>query len=111
MISFYSNSVVNKLQVELAEKLGNFGLRRLLPIFNKLGAESNEMPLNSFFSHRTKKGVAFNSAFHGRTSAAVRVTDNPKIVAPINEGIDVSFVALNDIDTVKTLLETKNIAP
>ncbi|MBN1463588.1 MAG: aspartate aminotransferase family protein [Paludibacteraceae bacterium] len=109
MISFYSNSVVNKLQLELADKLGKLsGCNDYSLFLTNSGAESNEnaLKLASFHTGR-KKVLAFNNAFHGRTSAAVRVTDNSKIVAPINEGIDVSFVALNDIDTVKTLLENK----
>ncbi len=108
-LSFYSNSVINKLQIELAEKLGKIsGYENYSLFLTNSGAESNEnaLKLASFHTNR-KKVLAFNRSFHGRTSAAVRVTDNAKIVAPINEGIDVDFHALNDIDSVKKNLETK----
>jgi acetylornithine aminotransferase len=108
-VAFYSNSVVNKLQLELADKLGKLsGYEDYSLFLTNSGAESNEnaLKLASFHTGR-KKVLAFKKAFHGRTSAAVRVTDNRKIVAPINEGFDVDFVALNDIETVKSLLDTK----
>jgi len=74
------------------------------------GAEANEnaLKLASFHTGRSKV-VAFNKSFHGRTSAAVRTTDNPKIVAPINEGFDIEFLALNDIDTVRKSLKNKDV--
>jgi len=90
---FYSNSVQNKLQVELAKKLGQLsGYDDYSLFLVSSGAEANEnaLKLASFHTGR-RKVVAFNKSFHGRTSAAVRVTDNPKIVAPINEGFDVEF--------------------
>ena len=108
---FYSNSVVNKLQIELAEKLGKIsGYDDYSLFLVSSGAEANEnaLKLASFHTGR-RKVVAFNKSFHGRTSAAVRVTDNPKIVAPINEGFDVEFPALNDIDTVRKLLKNKDV--
>ena len=108
---FYSNSVVNKLQVELAEKLGKIsGYDDYSLFLVSSGAEANEnaLKLASFHTGR-RKVVAFNKSFHGRTSAAVRVTDNPKIVAPINEGFEVEFPALNDIDTVRKLLKNKDV--
>ena len=69
------------------------------------GAEANEnaLKLASFKTNKSKV-IAFDKSFHGRTSAAVRITDNPKIVAPINEGFDVDFVPLNDIESVKRAL-------
>ncbi len=105
-ISFYSNSVVNKLQQELATKLGKVsGCEEYDLFLVNSGAEANENALKLASFHTGKKKVlAFKKAFHGRTSAAVRITDNPKIVAPINEGFDVVFVELNDIDTVKSEL-------
>ena len=67
------------------------------------GAEANENALKLASFHTGKKKViAFKKAFHGRTSAAVKVTDNPKIVAPINDTFEVSYLNLNDIDSVKT---------
>ena len=108
---FYSNSVVNKLQVELAEKLGKIsGYEDYSLFLVSSGAEANEnaLKLASFHTGR-RKVVAFNKSFHGRTSAAVRVTDNPKITAPINEGFDVEFPALNDIKAVREILKNKDV--
>lgn len=103
---YYSNSIINNLQVELAEKLGKIsGYEDYSLFLVNSGAEANEnaLKLASFHNGRTKV-IAFEKAFHGRTSAAVRITDNPKIVAPINEGFEVEFIALNDIDSVKNSL-------
>lgn len=108
---FYSNSVINKLQVELAEKLGKMsGYEDYSLFLVNSGAEANEnaLKLASFHNGRTKV-IAFEKSFHGRTSASVRVTNNPKIVAPINEGFDVEFYALNDIDAVRKSLENKDV--
>lgn len=108
---FYSNSVVNKLQVELAEKLGKMsGYDDYSLFLVNSGAEANEnaLKLASFHTGR-RKVIAFDKSFHGRTSAAVRVTDNPKIVAPINEGFDVEFPALNDIDAVRKSLQKRDV--
>ncbi len=108
---FYSNSIINNLQVELAQKLGKLsGYEDYTLFLTNSGAESNEnaLKLASFYNGR-KKIISFNKSFHGRTSAAVRVTDNPKIVAPINEGIDVEFLPLNDIDAVKKSLANQDI--
>ena len=108
---FYSNSVQNKLQVELAKKLGQLsGYDDYSLFLVSSGAEANEnaLKLASFHTGR-RKVVAFNKSFHGRTSAAVRVTDNPKIVAPINEGFDVEFPELNDIDSVRKILKSKDV--
>ncbi len=108
---FYSNSIINNLQVELAQKLGKLsGYEDYTLFLTNSGAESNEnaLKLASFYNGR-KKIISFNKSFHGRTSAAVRVTDNPKIVAPINEGIDVEFLPLNDIDVVKKSLANQDI--
>jgi acetylornithine aminotransferase len=108
---FYSNSVVNPLQKELAEKLGKIsGYEDYSLFLVNSGAEANEnaLKLASFHTGR-KKVIAFNKSFHGRTSAAVRVTDNMKIVAPINEGFEVEFPALNDIDAVRKSLQKKNV--
>ena len=108
---FYSNSVVNKLQIELAKKLGKIsGYDDYSLFLVNSGAEANEnaLKLASFHTGRTKV-VAFNKSFHGRTSAAVRVTDNPKIVAPINEGFKVMFPQLNDIEHVRELLKNEDV--
>jgi acetylornithine aminotransferase len=108
---FYSNSVQNKLQVELAEKLGKLsGYEDYSLFLVNSGAEANEnaLKLASFHNGRSKV-IAFNKSFHGRTSAAVRTTDNPKIVAPINKGFDVEFHALEDIDSVKASLKNNDV--
>ncbi len=105
-IVFYSNSVINKLQTELAQKLGKAsGYEDYSLFLISSGAEANEnaLKLASFHTGRTKV-IAFEKSFHGRTSAAVRVTNNPKIVAPINEGFDVEFHQLNDIESVRKSL-------
>ncbi len=97
-ISFYSNSVQNPLQEQLAEKLGQFsGYPDYQLFLCNSGAEANEnaMKVASFVTGR-KKIVAFKKSFHGRTSGAVAVTDNPKIVASFNAGHDVIFLPMND---------------
>ena len=108
---FYSNSVQNSLQVKLAEKLGKLsGYEDYSLFLINSGAEANEnaLKLASFHTGR-KKVVAFSKSFHGRTSAAVRVTDNPNIVAPLNEDLDVEFLPLNDIQAVKEALKNKDV--
>jgi len=108
---FYSNSVVNKLQIELAQKLGKqSGYEDYFLFLVSSGAEANEnaLKLASFHNGR-RKVVAFNKSFHGRTSAAVRVTDNPKIVAPINEGFDVEFLPFNDIAATEAVLKKGDV--
>lgn len=108
---FYSNSVQNSLQKELAEKLGKLsGYEDYSLFLVNSGAEANEnaLKLASFHTGR-KKVVAFNKAFHGRTSAAVKVTDNPKIVAPVNEGLEVDFLPLNDMEAVKKSLKNQDV--
>lgn len=108
---FYSNSVVNKLQTELAQKLGKLsGYDDYSLFLVNSGAEANEnaLKLASFHNGR-RKVVAFNKSFHGRTAAAVRVTDNPKIVAPINEGFDVVFLPFNDEEAVRSVLNEKDV--
>ena len=97
-IGFYSNSIKIPLQQQLAEKLGKLSGKEDYQLFLcSSGAEANEnaLKLASFYNNR-KKVIAFRGAFHGRTSLAVSVTDNPKIVAPINETHNVIFLAHND---------------
>lgn len=98
-LGFYSNSVINKLQVELAERLGKAsGYEDYQFFLVNSGAESNEnaLKLASFYNGR-KRVLSSDKAFHGRTSLAVEVTNNPKIVAPINDNDHVSFLPLNDL--------------
>ena len=97
-IAFYSNSIKIPLQVQLAEKLGKISGREEYKLFLcNSGAEANEnaLKLASFYNGR-KKIIAFRKAFHGRTSLAVSVTDNPSIIAPINENPNVIFLPFND---------------
>lgn len=97
-ISFYSNSVQNPVQEKLAEKLGRFsGYPDYQLFLCNSGAEANENALKvaSFVTGR-KKIIAFKKSFHGRTSGAVAITDNPKIVSSFNAGHDVVFVPMND---------------
>lgn len=111
-IGFYSNSVLNSLQVEFAEKLGEqSGYESYSLFLCNSGAEANEnaLKLASFYTGK-KRVVAFQEAFHGRTSGAVAITDNPAIQAPFNRGHEVTFVALNDIDAVTAELEKGDVA-
>lgn len=111
-IGFYSNSVQNSLQVKLAEKLGRLsGYDDYSLFLCNSGAEANEnaMKLASFHTGKSKI-LAFSHAFHGRTSGAVAVTDNPKIRSPFNENPNVEFVPLNDIKAVEEKLDTDEFA-
>src|SRR5215204_7293529 len=97
-IAFYSNSIKIPLQQELATKLGKVSGKEDYQLFLcNSGAEANENALKmaSFYNGR-KKIIAFRKAFHGRTSLAVAVTDNPGIVAPVNETENVIFLPFND---------------
>ena len=99
-IAFYSNSVINKLQVELAERLGKIcGYDDYQLFLINSGAEANEnaLKLASFKTGNTRV-LSCEKAFHGRTSLAVEVTNNPKIVAPINDNHHVRFLPLNDLE-------------
>ncbi len=98
-LGFYSNSVVNTLQAELAERLGRIsGYDDYQLFLINSGAEANEnaLKLASFTNGRTRV-LAAEKAFHGRTSLAVEATDNPKIIAPINANRHVTYLPLNDL--------------
>jgi acetylornithine aminotransferase len=102
-IAFYSNSVKIPIQHELGEKLGEVSGKKDYQLFLcNSGAEANEnaLKLASFYNGR-KKIVAFNKSFHGRTSLAVAATDNPKIVAPVNETNNVIFLPYNDEEALE----------
>ena len=109
---FYSNSVINTLQQTLADKLGKIsGYDDYQLFLVNSGAEANENALKLASFHNGKKRViAFDKAFHGRTSLAVEATDNPKIVAPINDNGHVTFVPLNDIEAVKVELAKGDVS-
>ena len=98
-LGFYSNSVINKLQVELAERLGKVsGYDDYQLFLINSGAEANEnaLKLASFTNGRTRV-LSCEKAFHGRTSLAVEVTNNPKIIAPINDNSHVTYLPMNDL--------------
>lgn len=111
-LGFYSNAVQNSLQKKLADKLGKAcGYDDYSLFLCNSGAEANEnaMKLASFQTGRAKV-LAFGKAFHGRTSGAVAVTDNPKIQAPFNSTSNVERVPLNDIEATEKALATKEFA-
>lgn len=99
MLGFYSNSVINRLQAELAERLGRAcGYDDYQLFLINSGAEANEnaLKLASFTNGRTRV-LSAEKAFHGRTSLAVEVTNNPKIIAPINDCGHTTYLPLNDL--------------
>ena len=98
-LGFYSNSVINKLQQQVATRLGKIsGYEDYTLFLINSGAEANEnaLKLASFHNGRTRV-LSAQKAFHGRTSLAVEVTNNPKIIAPINDGGHVTYLPLNDL--------------
>ena len=98
-LGFYSNSVINQLQQELAERLGRIsGYDDYQLFLINSGAEANEnaLKLASFTNGRTRV-LSCEKAFHGRTSLAVEVTNNPKIIAPINDNGHVTYLPMNDL--------------
>lgn len=111
-LGFYSNSVVNTLQEQLAERLGKVsGYPDYQLFLINSGAEANEnaLKLASFHTGRTRI-LAVGKAFHGRTSLAVEATDNPKIVAPVNANGHVTFLPLNDLDAFTSELKKGDVA-
>ncbi len=108
-LGFYSNSVQNSLQKELAQKLGEIsGYEDYSLFLCNSGAEANENALKlASFTNGRKKVLSLEKAFHGRTSGAVEVTDNPKIQAEFNKNENVTFVPRNDIEKAKKELETR----
>lgn len=110
-LGFYSNSVINKLQQQVAERLGKVcGYDDYSFFLINSGAEANEnaLKLASFYNGRTRV-ISFSKAFHGRTSLAVEVTNNPKIIAPINNCGHVTYLPLNDIEAMKAELSKKDV--
>ncbi|HOJ90421.1 MAG TPA: aminotransferase class III-fold pyridoxal phosphate-dependent enzyme [Saprospiraceae bacterium] len=102
-IGFYSNSIKIPLQNELADKICSISGKKDYQLFLcNSGAEANEnaMKLASFYNAR-KKIIAFTNAFHGRTSLAVAATDNPSIVAPVNETENIVFLPFNNMEALK----------
>ena len=111
-IGFYSNSVLNSLQQELATKLGQMsGYPDYSLFLCNSGAEANENALKlASFKTGKKRIVAFKEAFHGRTSGTVAVTDNPSVQAPFNKGHEVVFINLNDIESVENEISKGDVA-
>lgn len=112
MIGFYSNSVRNPLQEKLAALLGELsGYDDYSLFLVNSGAEANENALKLASFHTGKDRIlAFRHSFHGRTSGAVAVTDNPKIVSPFNSGHKVTFVQLDDSASVEAELAKGDVA-
>ncbi len=110
-LGFYSNSIQNPLQVQLAKELTEFSNCEDYNLFLcNSGAEANENALKiASFKTGKKKVIAFKNSFHGRTSAAVVVTDNKKIVAPINAQQEVEFIELGDSDAVEKSLQNNDV--
>lgn len=106
-LGFYSNAIQNPLQESLAKELGRISKCQDYQLFLcNSGAEANENALKLASFHTGKKNVlAFRNSFHGRTSAAVAATDDPKIVAPLNAQHHVDFVALGDLQAVENILK------
>ena len=111
-IGFYSNSVQNPLQEELALKLGELsGYPNYTLFLCNSGAEANENALK-LASFHTGKGriISFEKSFHGRTSAAVAVTDNPKIISPLNDTIARTMLPLNEVAQLESALKLGDVA-
>lgn len=110
-LGFYSNAIQNPLQKQLANKLEDLsGCADYQLFLCNSGAEANENALKlSSFKTGKKRVVAFSKGFHGRTSAAVAVTDNKNIIAPINAQQEVTILPLNDIEAVKKELEKGDV--
>ena len=110
-LGFYSNSVINKLQQELAERLGKIsGYDDYQLFLINSGAEANEnaLKLASFTNGRTRV-LSAEKAFHGRTSLAVEVTNNPKIIAPINDNGHVTYLPMNDLPAWEAELQKGDV--
>ena len=110
-IGFYSNSVINKLQQELAERLGRisgYDDHQLFLINSGAEANENALKLASFTNGRTRV-LSAEKAFHGRTSLAVEVTNNPKIIAPINNNGHVTYLPLNDLNAWEKELQKGDV--
>jgi acetylornithine/N-succinyldiaminopimelate aminotransferase len=111
-ISFYSNAIKNPLQKELAKKLTQYSKCEDYNLFMcSSGAEAieNALKLASFYNKKSRV-IAFKNSFHGRTSAAVAVTDNPKIISPLNAQQKVGFIKFNNIDELEFELKKGDVS-
>ncbi|MEM8568223.1 MAG: aminotransferase class III-fold pyridoxal phosphate-dependent enzyme [Bacteroidota bacterium] len=111
-IAFYSNSVINNLQTELAGKLGKLSCYEDYNLFLcNSGAEANENALKlASFTNKKSKVISFKKGFHGRTSRAVAATDSPKYHSPADTVHNVQFVELGDLETVEQSLKEGNVS-
>ncbi|MFI3299077.1 MAG: aminotransferase class III-fold pyridoxal phosphate-dependent enzyme [Rikenellaceae bacterium] len=111
-IGFYSNSVIIEPQVTLAEKLGELCGKPHYELFMcNSGAEANENAIKlASFHNEKKRVVCFTNSFHGRTSLAVAATDNPKIVAPVNQTSNVTFLEYNNIEELRAEFERGGVS-
>ncbi len=111
-LGFYSNSIQNPLQKELARKLGEIsGMDNYRLFLCNSGAEANENALKlASFKTGKSKVISFKKGFHGRTSASVAVTDNPKIIAPINRRDDAVILELNNLPLVEAEIAKGDVA-
>lgn len=111
-IGFYSNSVQNPLQTELADKLGEIsGCKNYQLFLCNSGAEANENAIKlASFVNGKKKIISYSKGFHGRTSAAVAITDNQKIVAPVNETENAVILPFNDLEATEEALKMGDVA-
>lgn len=110
-LGFYSNSVINKLQVEVAHRLGKLsGYDDYSLFLINSGAEANEnaLKLASFHNGRTRI-LALEKSFHGRTSLAVEATNNPKIISPVNDNHHVTYLPINDLDAFRKEIEKGDV--
>ncbi len=108
-VGFYTNSIHIPLQEELADKLGKLSGKTDYQLFLcNSGAEANEnaLKLASFFTGR-KKIIAFKKGFHGRTSLAVAATDNPNIIAPVNQTDNIIFLPFNDAEALENCFKAE----
>ena len=111
-IGFYSNSVKNPMQEELALKLGKLsGYDDYTLFLCNSGAEANENALKlASFQTQKSRIIYFDKSFHGRTSAAVAVTDNPKIISPLNDTVVRTLLPLNDAEALESALKKGDVA-
>ncbi|MGI6218607.1 MAG: aspartate aminotransferase family protein [Bacteroidaceae bacterium] len=111
-LGFYSNSVINRLQQTFAQRLGkatgDYEDYSLFLVNSGAEANENALKLASFHNGR-KRLISINKAFHGRTSLAVEVTNNPKIVAPVNESENVTFLPMNDAEAARREIEKGDV--
>jgi len=111
-LGFYSNSVINRLQEQVAERMGiisGYGDYSLFMVNSGAEANENAFKLASFHTGRSRI-LSLKKAFHGRTSLAVEATDNPKIIAPVNDSGHVTYLPWNDLEAARNELSKNDVA-